>query len=248
MKWILCLTAAFGCALCSADQVSVAVASNFAAPLRTIAQHFEASTGHQAIISSGSSGKLYAQIVNGAPFDLFLSADQDKPQRLEQQERIVPGSRFTYAEGRLVLWSANPTYQGRLPEALTEGDFHTLAIANPTLAPYGAAALETLHSLGVETENIPRLVQGENIAQTYQFVASRNADLGLVALAQVITDKATLETAWPVPAQLHSPIRQDAALLMAGSENPAATAFMNYLKSPEATALIDSFGYGLPAR
>lgn len=234
-------------AACSlADNVSVAVAANFTAPMKQIAADFEKTSGHTATLSFGSSGKFVAQISNGAPFEVFLSADQDKPGALQQQGLSVASSRFTYAEGSLALWS-NKT--GVDPQAmLTQGDYRKLAIANPRLAPYGAAALQVLEQLQLTSAATARLVQGDNIAQTWQFAASGNAELAFVALSQVTADgKISQGSAWVVPNHLHDPIKQDAVLLVQGQNNPAATALMSYLQSEAARAVIRSFGYQIPA-
>jgi molybdate transport system substrate-binding protein len=229
-----------------AAEVQVAVAANFTAPMRAIAAAFEQDTGHKALLAFGSSGKFYAQIRNGAPFQVFLSADDEKPARLEQAGMAVAGTRFTYAIGQLALWSAKAGYVDNKGEVLKQGAYAHLAIANPKLAPYGAAAIEVLKNLGLLETVQPRLVQGENIAQTYQFVASGNAELGFVALSQVTRDgKLTQGSAWIVPAHLHAPIRQDAVILANGKDNAAASALMAYLKSDKAKAVIRAYGYGI---
>lgn len=240
---LIFLTAA--CPFSYSETVSVAVASNFTAPMTSIAQQFESKTGHRAQLSFGSSGKIFAQIANGAPFEVFLSADQTKPIALEDRGLAVPGSRFTYALGTLALWSANPDYTDRLIPALKQGDYNTLAIANPKLAPYGMAAMETLNQLGIEENRIPRLAQGENIAQAYQFISSGNADLGFVALSQIMESGKMRGVGWIVPPHLYSPIRQDVVLLTKGKDNSAAHALLNYLRSSEAQSVLKSYGYGL---
>lgn len=228
-----------------AGTVSVAVAANFTAPMQKIAAAFEADTGHKAQLSFGSTGKFYAQINHGAPFHILLSADDTTPARLEKEGKAVQGTRFTYAIGTLVLWSAQPGYVDDQGAVLKTGDFKHLAIANPKLAPYGLAAQQTMDKLGVTARVQPRLVQGENIAQTHQFVATGNAPLGFVALSQVMADgKITSGSAWRVPTALHDPIRQDAALLEAGKGDAAAAALMQYLKGDKARAIIQSYGYG----
>ena len=229
-----------------AAEVRVAVAANFTAPMKQIAAGFEKSTGHRVTLSFGSSGNFYAQIRNGAPFQLFLSADDEKPARLDREGLAVPGSRFTYAVGTLVLWSARPDFVDSNGEVLGRGKFARLAIANPRLAPYGTAAIETLTGMGVLAAVRPKLVEGENISQTYQFVATGNADLGFVALSQVMKDgKISRGSAWVVPARLHKPIRQDAVLLATGRGNPAAEGLAAYLKGERARAIIRSYGYEL---
>ncbi len=227
-----------------ADTVSVAVAANFTAPMQKIAAAFEVDTGHKAELSFGATGKFYAQITHGAPFQVLLSADDTTPARLEREGKAVAHSRFTYAIGTLVLWSAQPGTVDAKGDVLKSGDFKHLAIANPKLAPYGAAALQVMEKLGVATALQPRLVQGENIAQTFQFVSTGNAQLGFVALSQVMADgKIRSGSAWQVPASLHEPIRQDAVLLMPGKDSAAASALLTYLRGSKARAIIQSYGY-----
>lgn len=227
-----------------ADTVSVAVAANFTAPMQKIAAAFEADTGHKAELSFGATGKFYAQITHGAPFQVLLSADDTTPTRLEREGKAVAHSRFTYAIGTLVLWSAQPGTVDAKGDVLKSGDFKHLAIANPKLAPYGAAALQVMEKLGVATALQPRLVQGENIAQTFQFVSTGNAQLGFVALSQVMADGTIRSgSAWQVPASLHEPIRQDAVLLMPGKDSAAASALLTYLRGSKARAIIQSYGY-----
>jgi molybdate transport system substrate-binding protein len=236
----------FATGAASAEDVQVAVAANFSAPMQAIAAAFEKDTGHKAQLAFGASGKFYAQIKNGAPFQVFLSADAEKPARLEQEGMAVAGTRFTYAIGQLALWSAKEGVVDSRGEVLKKGNYAHLAIANPKLAPYGAAAIEVLKHLGLLESVQPRLVQGENIAQTYQFVASGNAELGFVALSQVMKDGKLAEgSAWIVPASLHAPIRQDAVMLANGRGNPAASALLAYLKSDKAKAVIRAYGYGI---
>lgn len=227
-----------------ADQVQVAVAANFIAPMKAIAAEFERDTGHSAVLSLGSTGQFYAQIRHGAPFAVFLSADDETPARLEQEGWAVPGSRFTYATGRLVLWSKKPGVVDARGEVLSQAGSGKLAIANPSLAPYGAAALEVIDRLGLRARLTPRLIQGANIAQTHQFVLTENAALGFVALSQVMQNGQIKEgSAWVVPSTLHSPIRQDAVLLPPGRDQAAARALMRYLQSDKAKAIIRSYGY-----
>ncbi len=230
----------------AAETVSVAVAANFTAPMKAIAEQFENDTGHKTQLAFASSGKFFAQIGNGAPFEVFLSADTQKPQQLEQQGLVVAGSRFTYALGSLALWSAQTDLVDAAGQVLRSNVFRHLAIASPKLAPYGLAAQETLQKLGVWSALQDKLVSGENIAQTYQFIATGNAELGFVALSQVMTDgKLAAGSAWLVPAELYSPIRQDAALLERGKDNAAAAALLDYLRSDKAAAIIRSYGYRL---
>jgi molybdate transport system substrate-binding protein len=238
LAWLFAFPAA-------ADTVQVAVASNFAQPMARIAAAFQRDTGHQLRISSGSSGKFYAQIASGAPFEVFLSADDEIPQRLEKEGLAVAGSRATYAIGTLVLWSPRPGYVDGKGEVLRGSGFARLAIANPKTAPYGAAAREVLERQGMWQVLQHRLVQGESIAQAYQFVASGNAEMGFVALSQVRNESGeTTGSLWLVPQTLYTPIRQDAVLLSKGKA--AAGQFMAYLRSPKAAAIIQSFGYELP--
>ena len=227
-----------------ADTVSVAVAANFTAPMQKIAAAFEADTGHKAELSFGATGKFYAQITHGAPFQILLSADDTTPARLEREGKAVAQSRLTYAIGALVLWSAQPGYVDAQGDVLKTGRFKHLAIANPKLAPYGAAAVQVMDKLGTTAALQPRLVQGENIAQTFQFVATGNAQLGFVALSQVMADgKILSRSAWQVPANLHDPIRQDAVLLQSGKDSAAAAALLTYLRGAKARAIIQSYGY-----
>jgi len=222
-------------------EVIVAVAANFTAAMREIATAFEKATGHTTKLSFGSTGKLYAQIRHGAPFAIFLAADQQRPQQLVEAGRA--SDQLTYAIGKLVLWSAE---QGRHIDATTlqQGDFSRLAIANPKTAPYGAAAVALLQRLGLYAQLQAKLVTGDSIAQTYQFVSTGNAPLGLVAQAQLALDDRG--SRWPVPDALYPPIRQDAVLLTPGRDNPAAQALLDYLQSAPAQALINQYGYGSP--
>lgn len=229
-----------------AGEVQVAVAANFAAPMQKIAAEFGKDTGHKAVLAFGSTGKFYSQIRNGAPFEILLAADDETPARLEKEDHAVDGTRFTYATGRLALWSAKPAFVDAKGDILKTGDFAHLALANPKLAPYGAAAVETLTKLRLAQSLQNKFVQGENIAQTYQFIQSGNAELGFVALSQITLDgKLAGGSAWVVPSSLHAPIRQDAVLLHKGKDNLAAAALMRYLKGDKARSVIRSFGYEL---
>ena len=229
---------------CQSAEVNAAVAANFAAPMQRIAMAFEQETGHKAILSFGSTGNLYAQIRNGAPFQILLSADSQTPAKLESEGLGLTGSRFTYAVGTLVLWSKQPGFVDEKGDVLRVAKFERIAIANPKLAPYGVAALQTLTQLGVLSSVQPKLVQGENIAQAFQFVATENAQLGLVALSQVMVDgKIAQGSAWIVPSKLHAPIAQDAVLLVKGRDNPASAALMRYLQSDRVKTIIRSYGY-----
>ena len=235
------------CLSAQADEVRVAVAANFATPLKTLAAEFEKESGHTLALSAGASGKLYAQIKSGAPFDVFLSADDETPSRLEKEGDAVSGSRFTYAVGRLVLWSAQPNTVDAQGAVLKTGNFKHLALAAPHLAPYGAAAVQTLTQLGLLAALQPRFVQGESIGQTYSFVGSGNAELGFVALSQVFENgKISKGSGWIVPASLHEPLRQDAVLLVRARDKVAARALLTFLKSEKARGLIRAFGYETP--
>ncbi|WP_372826481.1 molybdate ABC transporter substrate-binding protein [Polaromonas sp.] len=227
-----------------AGDVQVAVAANFTAPMKIIAADFEKDTGHKVVLTFGATGRFYAQITNGAPFEVFLSADDDAPKKLEQAGAAVSGSRFTYATGKLALWSAQPGLVDAQGEVLKKGNFRKLAIAAPKLAPYGAAAMETIRQLGLQAALAPKLVTGESIGQAFSFVATGNAEIGFVALSQVVEGgKLRSGSAWLVPDNLHAPIRQDAALLTRGKDNPAARQLMAFLKTNKARAVIRSFGY-----
>lgn len=227
-----------------ADEVSVAVAANFTAPMQKIAQAFAQDTGHQARLSFGSTGSLYAQIKNGAPFEVLLAADTETPARLEQEGQGVAGTRFTYGVGKLVLWSAQSGLVDAKGEVLRSGSFDKLAIANPKTAPYGAAATQALGALGLLPRLSPRLVQGESVGQTLQFVSSGNAALGFVALSQVLVDgKISQGSAWLVPQALYQPLQQDAVLLARGRDKPAALALLRYLRSERARSILQSYGY-----
>lgn len=224
----------------------MAVAANFTAPMQRIAAAFEQDTGHKALLAFGATGKFYAQIKNGAPFQVLLAADDETPARLAKEGLALTETRFTYAIGRLALWSRQPGLVDGQGEVLRKGAFMHIAIANPALAPYGAAASETLDKLGLLSALRPRMVQGENIAQTYQFVATGNAELGFVALSQVMSKgKISKGSAWLVPLSLHAPIRQDAVVLGTGRDKPAALALAAYLKSEKARAIIRAYGYDL---
>lgn len=231
----------------SADEVRVAVAANFTAPMERIAARFTQETGHKLAIAYGATGKFYAQISNGAPFEVFLSADDKTPARLEKEGLAVSGSRFTYAMGKLVLWSPKEGVVDSQGAVLKQGRFNHLALANPKLAPYGAAAEEVMQKLGVLDALKSKLVQGENITQAYQFVASGNAELGFVALSQVKKEGVEIKGShWLVPDILYTPIRQDAVLLAKGKDNAAALKFLKYLRGKPAAAIISGYGYELP--
>lgn len=229
-----------------ADEVQVAVAANFTAPLQQIAPGFEKATGHKIVPAFGATGKFYAQIRNGAPFEILLAADDETPTKLVKENAAVAGSQFTYAKGKLVLWSAKPAIVDDQGEVLKKAGFDHIALANPKLAPYGAAAVETMKALGVHDALAPKFVTAENIGQTYQFVKSGNALLGFVALSQVMKDNKIAEgSAWVVPANLYQPIRQDTVILEKGKGKPATEALMKYLQGDQAKAVIKSYGYDL---
>lgn len=226
--------------------MQVAVASNFAAPMQKIAEEFARDTGHEAVLAFGATGKFYAQIENGAPFEVLLAADDATPAKLEREGAVVAGSRFTYAIGKLALWSAQPSLVDAKGDVLRNGPFKHLAIANPKAAPYGAAAIEALTRLKLLDAVSPKLVQGDNIAQTHQFVASGNAELGFVALSQVMTDgKVSAGSAWVVTPELYPPIRQDAVVLAKGMGKKAPAQLLDYLKGAKARAVILAYGYSL---
>lgn len=227
-----------------AAEATVAVAANFAAPLARIAAEFTAATGHTLKLSSGATGKFYTQVVQGAPFDVLLSADDETPRRLVNEGHAVAGTAFTYAIGQLVLWSATPGLVDAQGAVLGASTWRHLAIANPKVAPYGAAAMQVLQARGLAQTLAPRLVTGESIAQAFQFVATGNAELGFVALSQVaVQGQVAKGSMWRVPSEMHSEIRQDAVLLKAGADNPAAAALLAYLKTAPARALIQAHGY-----
>jgi molybdate transport system substrate-binding protein len=224
-----------------AGQTNVAVAANFTNAAKEIAQAFEDKTGDDAVLSFGSTGQLYAQISQGAPFEVFLAADDERPRKAVNEGLAVKGSEFTYATGKIVLWSEDPKLvQGTV--TLENGEFEKIAIANPTAAPYGAAAVQAMRALKLYDRLEPKIVQGNNIAQTYQFVETGNAELGFVALSQVAN---TAEgSRWLVPRDLYDTIRQDAVLLNNGADSEPAKAFLAFLKGPEAARIMERYGYG----
>lgn len=225
-----------------AGEVNVAVAANFTATAEEIGSLFEEATDHTVVFSFGSTGTLYTQIAQGAPFDVFLAADQARPEKAVEEGLAVPGSRFTYATGKVVLYSADPDMVTG-DETLEAGDFEKIAIANPVTAPYGAAAVAAMKALGVYDALEDRIVQGNNISQTHQFVASGAAELGFVALSQVARHDDG--SRWVVPADLYPVIAQDAVLLTHGADNPAAAAFIAFLGTDEAHAVEEAYGYGV---
>lgn len=238
--------AASAAASASADEVQVAVAANFTAPIQAIATDFEKDTGHKLVAAFGATGQIYTQIKNGAPFEVFLSADDTTPAKLEQEGDTVKGSRFTYAVGTLALWSAKDGYVDSKGQVLKANQYQHLSIANPKTAPYGLAATQVLSKMGLTDATKAKIVEGQSITQAYQFVSTGNAELGFVALSQVYKDgKLTSGSAWIVPDDLHDPIKQDAVILNKGKDSAAAKALVEYLKGPKAAAIIKSFGYQL---
>lgn len=228
-----------------AAEATVAVAANFTEVVHRLGKIFARKTGDHIKVTIGSTGALYAQIRNGAPFDIMLAADQRRPRLLEQKGDAVAGSRFTYAIGRLTLWSPKPGVVATDgAKTLAAARFHKIAMANPRLAPYGAAARETLEALGLYNKLVPRIVTGANIGQTFAMVSTGNAELGFVALSYVLSSRNTQPgSRWDVPQKFYKPIRQDAILTKHGKNNPAARAFLAFLKSPQALAIIKRFGY-----
>ncbi|MBP5943011.1 molybdate ABC transporter substrate-binding protein [Pseudomonas sp. P116] len=240
------MLAVFAISAAQADEVQVAVAANFTAPIQAIAADFEKDTGHKLVAAYGATGQFYAQIKNGAPFDVFLSADDTTPEKLEKEGDTVKGSRFTYAVGTLALWSAKDGYIDAKGEVLKKNEYQHLSIANPKTAPYGLAATQVLEKLKLTDATKAKIVEGQNITQAYQFVSTGNAELGFVALSQIYQEgKVTSGSAWIVPASLHDPIKQDAVILSKGKDNAAAKALVEYLKGPKAAAVIKSYGYQL---
>ncbi|MBK5963243.1 molybdate ABC transporter substrate-binding protein [Thiocystis minor] len=238
------MLALFATGMVQADDIQIAVAANFTAPMKEIAAAFEQETGHQVKAAYGATGKFYAQIKNGAPFEAFLAADDTTPTKLVEEGVALKESQFTYAVGTLVLWSAQPDFVDDEGKVLAAGDFQKVAIANPKTAPYGAATLEVLTGLGLLDAIQPKFVTGENIAQTFQFASTGNAELGFVALSQVMENgKITKGSAWIIPSKLHAPIRQDAVVLEPGRDKPAVAALMDYLKGERAQSIIRAFGY-----
>ena len=248
---VIILSAAVVLATAKAEEVTVAVATNFTAPMQKIAQAFEQDTGHKALLAFGATGKFYAQIKNGAPFAVLLSADDETPARLEKEGVAIAGTRFTYAVGRLALWSKNPSLvddkgQVLLSNNTDKNNFKKLAIADPKLAPYGAAAIEVIERMGVIDKVRSKLVQGDSISQAFQFVMTENAELGFVALSQISIDgRITQGSAWVVPQNLYTPLKQDAVLLPFGKHNSAAIALMKYMRTERAQTIIRSYGYSL---
>ena len=248
MKLLPCILLIFNLLLAATSQAEptrIAVASNFSPAMKELIAEFEQSTTHEVKASYASSGKFYAQIYHGAPYDIFFSADQTKPLALEKEGLIISASRFTYALGGLALWSSNIDFNGQHLARLKANQFNKLSLANPKLAPYGLAAIEVLDKLALRQQTKNKWVQGENIAQTYQFVATGNADLGFIALSQVFNTSTDKQSAnyWQVPKELYNPIKQDLVLLKRGADNIAAKAFIQFIKSAKAQGIIQSYGY-----
>lgn len=249
MKPSRLFVAAFGAAACLlasvnafAGSTNVAVAANFTDAAKEIAAAFKTKTGHDAVLSFGSSGQFYTQIKESAPFQILLSADDERPKKLVEEGLAVPESRFTFAIGKLVLWSKDPNLV-KGEETLKANAFNKLSIANPTAAPYGAAAVETLKALKLYEAVQPKIVMGNSISQAFQFVDTGNAEIGFVALSQLAGNAGG--SRWMVPQNLYSEIRQDAVLLKSGADNEPAKAFLTFLKGPEARAVIEKYGYAL---
>ena len=234
---LLCLATA-----AEAEEIFVAVAANFTAAAEDIGKAFAAATGNTVTYSFGASGQLYTQITQDAPFQVFLSADQARPALAVKEGFGVPDTLFTYAEGKLVLWSANPETIDGTPAILSSPDLQHVAYADPESAPYGAAAVETMTALGLYDALKPRLVEGKSISQTQQFVATGNAEVGFIALSQIVGNDTG--SSWMVPSELYAPIRQDAVLLVKGGNSEAAKAYLEFLQGAEALAIIKSYGYG----
>ena len=247
-KWLLGALL-FGASLqaANAGEVNAAVAANFTEPMEQIVKLFQAESGHTVRVSLGSTGKFYSQIQNGAPFDVLVAADEKVPQRLEKEGLALDGSRFVYAVGKLVLWSAQPGLVDAKGAILRKGNYNKLAIGDPKLASYGTAAKEALEDMGLWSVIQGKLVTGENITQTYQFAATGNAELGFIALSQISKGgKVTGGSWWIVPAHHYKPIEQSAVMLSSAKDAEASKAFLAFLKGPQAATVIRSYGYELP--
>jgi molybdate transport system substrate-binding protein len=225
----------------------VAVAANFLSVAEELERDFESRSDVAVNLVSGSTGQLYTQIMHGAPYDIFLAADQRRPEMLEERGYAQQGSRFTYAIGRLALWSRDEVGGPSGVEArLRDGDFRSLAIANPDLAPYGAAAVEVIEALGLQEALQGQIVRGQNVGQVYALVATGNAEMGFVALSKLMAQGEDLRgDFWEVPSTLYAPIRQDGLLLARSADNRGAAAFLSYLGSEEARQIISHSGYGV---
>jgi molybdate transport system substrate-binding protein len=237
---IALLTSSLTCAA----EIRVAVAANFMHTMKEITAVFEKDTGHKVALTQGSTGKLYAQISQGAPFDVFLSADDETPGKLAREGKAIANTQFTYAIGRLVLWSPRTDLVDEGGQVLKTDKFRFLAMANARVAPYGRAAVQTMQKLGVLSLVEPRAVQGESITQTFQFVSTGNAQLGFVALSQIINNgKITPGSAWIVPESMHESLKQDAILLKSAKDATAAIALLNFMQSDKAKKIIAAHGY-----
>jgi len=244
-QWFLAVSIVFWCGVTMAGEVKVAVAANFAATFEQLAERFKIKSSHSAVASLGSTGALYAQIINGAPYEIFLSADAERPKELVSQGKAVAGSIHTYAIGRLILWSSNPTLVDAEGALLKKGFSGKIAIANPVIAPYGLAAQQTLEHLGQWSAMQKSLVRGQNIAQTFQFAASGSVDAAFIALSQIKSgDYVGKGSYWLVPQTLHDPIEQQMVLLEKGKNNPAAKALLEFISSAEGRKIISDDGYG----
>ena len=230
-----------------AKSVHVAVASNFSSTMKSLVTEFEKTSDYHIALSFGSSGKFYAQIKQGAPYELFFSADQAKPDALQKEGLVIAASRFTYAVGRLAVWSTRPEFANQIQTKLKQGAFHKLALANPKIAPYGIAALEVLKNLELVDATQSKWVRGENVAQTYQFVSSGNADLGFIALSQLLgkntPSKIQQDSYWLVPEKMHRPIKQDVVLLLRAAKSQGANAFLDFIHTAKAQNIIAQYGY-----
>ena len=232
------------CATAWSQPIHVAVASNFAAPIQKITSSFEQDTGYKLSVSIGSTGKFYTQIKSGAPYLVLLAADEDTPARLEREGFAVTGSSFTYASGKLILWSKDPNMIDDKGQVLLKGNFEHIAMADPKLAPYGLAAKQTLEKLGLYKSLSPKVVRGENIGQTFLFVNTGSVRIGFVAMSQVMRDGRIKEgSAWIVPTDDYSAIKQNATLLKIGEKNIGARSFLEYLKSTKALGIMKTYGY-----
>lgn len=240
--WVLVLTISWLPVLALADEIRVAAASNFKDAMQAISAGFEERSGHRITLISGSSGKHFAQILNSAPYDVFFSADIERPRRLEQAGKALNGSRFTYAVGQLVLWSPAPGLVDSRGQILHRGSFRHLAMANPELAPYGRAAREVLEKLDAWQQLSAKTVRGENVSQAFQFVHSGNAELGFVARSQLVSARPG-GSYWVVPDNLYDPIRQQAVII---KDSVTARQFMDYVRGAEAGRIIQDYGYSLP--
>jgi molybdate transport system substrate-binding protein len=238
---VVSAAALIGARPAAAADTQVAVAANFTEPAKEIAAAFKTASGHTATLTFGSSGQIYTQLAHGAPYEIFLSADADRPKKAEQDGLGVPKTRFTYAVGRLVLYSKTPGLVDDKGAVLSGGGFNKLSIADPTAAPYGVAAVQTLRKMGVYDRVKPKIVMGSSITQAYQFVQTGAAEVGFIALSQVINDPGG--SRWLVPATFHAPIDQQAILLYTGEKNPAAKAFLEFLQGPAARAIVKKYGY-----